>query len=232
MRIKLFFIAWLTLGQATAQPAKQNQKALTLFLVNGKTVSTEEFTYLYRKHHPKKTDYTEAKVNEYLDLLVTFKTKVAEATALGYDTTASFTKEFRSYREELKKPYQAGKDQLDRLTREAYERMAVEVRCSHILVSLRANASPADTVAALTKAMALRERILQGEDFAQVARQSTDDQSSKSNGGDLGYFTALQMVYLFEQAAYSLKTGELSNPVRTRFGFHIIMRPPFHIHNT
>ncbi len=222
VRIRLFFIAWLSVGHVAAQPSNPEPKALPLFSVNGNAVSTEEFSYLYRKNHPKQEDFTEPKVNEYLDLLITFKLKVTEAASRGYDTTRAFIKEFKLYRGELKKPYVAGKDQLEQLTREAYERMAIEVRASHILVSIKPDASPEDTLSAFNKANSLRDQVLQGKDFGQVARESSDDAGGKVNGGDLGYFTVLQMVYRFEQAAYTLNTGDISGPVRTRFGYHII----------
>ena len=222
MRIKLLLTVLIAVGQLSAQPANPVPKPLTLFSVGGSQVSTDEFAYLYKKNHPKKEDYTEPKINEYLDLLIKFKLKVTEAISLGYDTTPAFIKEFKSYRSELKKPYLVGKDQLEQLTREAYERMAIEVRVLHILVSVKADAAPVDTLAAFNKANSLRDQILQGKDFAQMARESSDDAGGKVNGGDLGYFTVLQMVYPFEQAAYALNTGDISGPVRTRFGYHII----------
>lgn len=222
VRFCFLFAALLPAVQGFAQDQAPATKPLVLFSVKGKDVRTDEFTYLFRKNHPKKEDYTDAKVSEYLELLVNFKIKVAEAAARGYDTTRAFKKEFATYREELKKPYIAGKDQLDRLTKEAYERMTIEIRASHLLVSLSADASPADTLTAYNKLMAFRNRVLQGEDFSSLARQYSEDPSTKANGGDLGYFTVMQMVYHFEEAAYGLKTGELSQPVRTRFGYHLI----------
>jgi peptidyl-prolyl cis-trans isomerase SurA len=147
---------------------------------------------------------------------------VEEAKARGYDTTRSFRKEFEGYRTELMKPYTADRDQLSRLTRQAYERMNLEVRASHVLVSIKANPSPEDTLAAFTKILSFRDRLVKGEDFSSMARTFSDDPSAKVNGGDLGYFTVLQMVYPFEEAAFNLKTGEISMPVRTRFGYHLI----------
>lgn len=222
VRIFILFVAILLALPVFAQSGPDKANPVELFSVKGKEVSTEEFSYLFRKNHPNKEDYTEAKVNEYLDLLITFKTKVAEAIKRGYDTTRNFSREFATYREELKKPFLAEKDQLDQLTKEAYERMKVEVRASHILVSLKPGATPADTLAAYNMIVGFRERALQGEDFATLARQFSTDPSTKPNGGDLGYFTVMQMVYPFEEAAYQLKTGELSYPVRTRFGYHLV----------
>ena len=71
--------------------------------------------------------------------------------------------------------------------------------------------------------MNIRERINHGESFEQVARSSSDDPSVKINGGNLGYFTAFQMIMPFEDVAYNLKKGEISEPVRTPYGYHIIM---------
>lgn len=209
-------------GQVSAQSVKAPANAQVLFSVHGRNVSTAEFEYLYRKNHPKKEDYTEARINAYLDLLITFKSKVAEAEARGYDTTAAFWKEFRSYRSELIKPYVADKNDLDRLTRQAYDRLIVEVRASHILVAMNADATPADTLQAYNKLAALRARIMQGEEFGKLAREFSEDPGAKTNSGDLGYFSVMQMVYLFEEAAYNLKTGEVSKPVRTSFGYHLI----------
>jgi peptidyl-prolyl cis-trans isomerase SurA len=70
--------------------------------------------------------------------------------------------------------------------------------------------------------MAIRERLMKGEDFASLAKAVSEDPSAKDNGGDLGYFTAFQMVYPFEKAAYDTKVGEVSMPVRTRYGYHLI----------
>src|SRR5438045_9549891 len=65
--------------------------------------------------------------------------------------------------------------------------------------------------------------MLPGEDrFALAARIASEDPSAKENSGDLGYFTSLQMVYPFESAAYNMKKGDITGPVRTRFGYHLI----------
>ncbi len=205
-----------------AQTAEKKSKSLVLFSLRNNPVYTDEFIYLYKKNHLNPGDFTEKKVDEYLNLFINFKLKVSEAKSRGLDTTAAFNKEFKSYKEELKKPYLAEKDELDRLTKEAYQRLNEEVKASHILITLKPDAASADTLAAFTKIMTIRSRVMGGENFEKVAEQVSEDPSAKSNGGNLGYFTALQMVYPFEQAAYSLKVGEISQPVRTRFGYHLL----------
>jgi peptidyl-prolyl cis-trans isomerase SurA len=203
---------------ASAKPTKP----VVLFSIADKPIYTDEFIRLYKKNHLKATDFTEEKVNQYLDLFVNFKLKVAEAMARGLDTTKEFRKELNTYKHELKKPYLVQKDELTKYTQEAYQRLKEEVKASHILIMIKPDAAPADTLAAYNKVLALKQRIAKGEDFEKLAREFSEDPSAKSNGGNLGYFTTLQMVYPFEDAAFRLKPGEISDPVRTRFGYHLI----------
>lgn len=186
-------------------------------------VPASEFAYVYRKNNSSAPEYgTKASVQEYLDLYTNFKLKVLEAEQRGLDTTQAFKRELDGYRQQLAQPYLTEKSVTDKLVREAYDRMSKEVNASHILVRLMPDASPKDTLAAYQKAMALRQRVTGGEDFAKVARETSEDPSARENGGTLGYFTAMQMVYPFESVAYVTPVGQVSQPVRTRFGYHII----------
>ncbi len=219
--VLVFLVLWQVFG-AMGQTTKKI-KPIVLFSVGGTPTYTEEFIYLYKKNHPNKSqDFTTDKVEEYLTLFVNFKLKVKEAYQRGLDTTAKFNKELKTYRDELKKPYRADKDVLDKLTHEAYDHLKEEVKASHILIQVKPDASSEDTLKAFTKISDLRKRIIGGEDFEKLARELSEDPSAKSNGGNLGYFTAMQMVYPFEEAAYQTKVGEISSVFRTRFGYHII----------
>ncbi len=96
------------------------------------------------------------------------------------------------------------------------------VRARHILVRVDEKAPPAQQEAAKKKIDALAERIKKGEDFARVASEASEDPGSKSHGGDLGWFGPGVMAPPFEAAAFALKPGEVSQPVRTAFGWHLI----------
>jgi len=186
-------------------------------------VPASEFAYVYRKNNSSAPEYgTKASVQEYLDLYTNFKLKVLEAEQRGLDTTQAFKRELDGYRQQLAQPYLTEKSVTDKLVREAYDRMSKEVNASHILVRLMPDATPKDTLAAYQKAMALRQRVTGGEDFATVARATSEDPSARENGGKLGYFTAMQMVYPFESVAYVTPVEQVSQPVRTRFGYHLI----------
>jgi peptidyl-prolyl cis-trans isomerase SurA len=222
MRVFWFLTIILFSTALLAQPKKAVSDK-PLFTAAGTSVSTDEFIYTYRKNHQNNPrDFTEEKINEYLQLFINFKLKVAEARARGLDTTAKFNSEFKTYREELKKPYRAEEDALEKLVQLTYARLTEEVRAAHILISVNADASPADTLVAYQKTEEIRKRILAGEDFEKLARELSQDPSAKLNGGDLGHFTAMQMVGPFEDAAFSTPVGTISSIVRTRFGYHII----------
>ncbi|WP_201977375.1 peptidylprolyl isomerase [Hymenobacter rubidus] len=186
-------------------------------------VPANEFAYVYRKNNGSAPDYgTRQSVTDYLDLYTNFRLKVLEAEQKGLDTTQAFKRELDGYRQQLAQPYLTEKSVTDQLVREAYDRMAQEVNASHILVRVTPDATPQDTLIAYKKISAIRQRALAGEDFAQLARTESEDPSAKENAGKLGYFTAMQMVYPFESAAYKTPVGQISQPIRTRFGYHLI----------
>ena len=204
-------------------PSKTNKIPPVLFKVNKRPVTVNEFIYLYEKNHlDREKDFTEEKINEYLELFINFKLKVEEARRRKLDTTKVFLTEYNGYREELRKPYLPDANMVDSLVKLTYLRQEEEINASHILIALKPDASPADTAKAYAELMELRKRVVAGEDFAKVAAQHSNDPSAKSNGGNLGYFTAMQMVYPFETAAYTTPVGNVSQPVRTKYGYHIL----------
>lgn len=214
-------LSCLIVVSAAAQSDKE--KSRTLFTVNNKPVSTEEFISLYRKNHQNKTEeFTQDKIEAYLDLFVNYKLKVEEARYRGMDTTAAFKKEYRTYRDELLKPYLPDSKVIDSLVDLTYTRLKEEVNASHILIALKPDAPAADTLAAFGKISGLRKRALAGEDFDELAAANSEEPGARVSKGNLGFFTALQMVFPFEQAAYLTPTGSVSEPVRTQFGYHIL----------
>ena len=200
-----------------------SQKEAVIMTVDGKGVTKSEFLTIYLKNNPT-PKYDQASLDEYIQLFEKFKLKVAEAEALGYDTIPKLMKELEGYRKQLALPYLIDSAQNQVLVKEAYERSRVEVRASHILIRMDPNALPADTLVAYNRLIGLKARIDKGEDFASVAKMKngSEDPSVMNNGGDLGYFTAFQMVYPFEDKAFNTKVGEVSNPFRTKYGYHIV----------
>lgn len=165
-------------------------------------------------------------IAEYAELYANFRAKLLDAHAMGLDTSSSLILELANYRRDLAAPYLIDSTMLMNILHEAYERNRYALHVAHILIKVSPDASPEDTLAAYNRCLELRQRILGGEDFFSVAieeRQRTDPSAPvKPNEGELSYFSSFSMVYPFESAAYALQPGEISMPVRTRYGYHII----------
>jgi len=220
MKKKFFFLFFLLIIFIQSPQSQDNNEIL--LTIHDRKITKAEFERIYRKNNRNSSIIDKKSLEEYLDLFINFKLKVIEAKELGLDITASFIKEFEGYRKQLAKPYLIDNKTNEELISEAYKRIKQEVRASHILIRVDINATPEDTLFAYNKTLNIRERLLEGEPFEIVAKRTSDDPSVKNNGGDLGYFTAFQMPYSFETAAYNTNVSELSMPVTTRFGYHII----------
>jgi len=200
--------------------------------VAGDEITKSEFLNVYQKNNVNGEVLDKKSLEEYMELYINFRLKVKEAESLGMDTMKSFIDELAGYRKQLAQPYLIDEKMNRALLEEAYNRKKEDIRASHLLIKVDRNASPDDTLAAYKKIMALRKRALKGEDFGKLAMENSDDLSArdrmvegkniKGNRGDLGYFTVFDMVYPFETGAYNTKVGEISMPVRSDFGYHLI----------
>ena len=197
-----------------------------LFAIDDERVFAEDFLYALTKNQhlkdAKSQGLTQEEFDQNFELFLNFKLKVKEAERLGMDQSEEFSNEFSIIKEDLKKPYLLENTIQEGELRKAYNRMQEAIKASHILIQFPPNAGREDSIAVLQMASSIKKRAENGEDFNQLAMEHSDDPSAQSNRGDLGYFTALQMVYPFEDAAYGLQIGEISDPVATTFGYHII----------
>ncbi|CAG4993074.1 Chaperone SurA [Dyadobacter sp. CECT 9275] len=205
-------------------PTKQIVSSGTPALVEigGQKFSPAEFKDSYEKNKFASDSSQALTPAEYLVLYTDQKLKVLNAKSEGRDTVTDFREEIKSYHEQLAKNFLVDKAMVEKLAIEAYNRLKQEVKASHILIAVPEDASPSDTLEAYNAAVTLRGRLEEGADFEEMASRFSKDKTAKSNRGNLGYFTAFQMLYPFENAAYNLPTGKISQPVRTRHGYHLI----------
>ncbi|HEY0262107.1 MAG TPA: peptidylprolyl isomerase [Chitinophagales bacterium] len=216
-------IAAIFFATSSLVATAQTDKNATVFTVANEPVAVGEFEYVYTKNNiNNQADYSEKSLNDYLKLYENFRLKVKEAEALQLDTISSLKTELENYRKQLAKTYLTDREVNEQLIKEAYDRSLKEVNAAHILVRCDENANPADTLAAYKKALDIRSRLLKGEDFGKLAQELSADPSAKTNKGDIGFFTVFQTVYPFETAAYTTKIGEVSEPVRSQYGYHIV----------
>lgn len=217
---------------AVSAQSKLDKKVL--MTIGDQKITVKEFTDVYNKNNLKGDVVDVKSVDEYLDLFAGFRMKVMEAYEMKLDTNMKFKKELEGYRKQLAKPYFTNDEISDELVEEAYQRKLKDIRASHILIKCDKHALPADTLKAYDKAMDIRKKAVKGEDFAKLADTYSQDPSARGqkatdktparpgNHGDLGYFTVFDMVYPFETGAYNTKEGEISMPIRSDFGYHII----------
>ncbi len=223
----LFLLVCLFAGNfAFSQKHKNRAEIPLLIFPHRDTVTLGEFEYAYQKNNG---GYEEAKKHskdqykEYVNLYILFKRKVLAAEDAGLDTLAKFQEEYESYARQLSKGYLADNEEKEKMLQEAIERSQEEIAASHILLRISPNARPEDTLKKYNLALAIRDSVLKhGKSFEEMALKYSQDPSVKINKGFLGYFTVFDMVYPFETAAYNTHVGEISMPVRTEYGYHLV----------
>jgi len=193
-----------------------------LFTIDNEPYYPSEFLAVYEKNQNIVSASEDNTIEKYLQMFVDYKLKVKNAKEIGLDTVKSYKKELKQYKDALVLPYLKDEKVTNKLVKEAYERLKKEINVSHILIFLKPEAAPSDTITAYNELLAARKLILEGSSFAEMANRYSQDPSVKENGGEIGYFTALQMVYSFENIAYATPLGEVSKPFRTKFGLHIL----------
>lgn len=193
----------------------QNEEVI--FSIDGTPITVDDFKTTYLKNNANAA--SKESFDDYFNLFVNFKLKVHEAKKQKIDTSKLFIDEYEGYIKQLAQPYLTDVEIDDNLVNEAYQRLTQEVNASHILISIP---SGNDTIGYYQKAIEIRNRIISGEPFEKVALETSNDPSVSQNKGSLGYFTAFQMVYPFESAAFNTPIGQISMPIRTQFGYHLI----------
>ncbi|MEM9050994.1 MAG: peptidylprolyl isomerase [Bacteroidota bacterium] len=193
-----------------------------LMTIDDRKITRAEFEAIYKKNN-RDSLITKEDLDEYVELFINFKLKVMEAEEMGMDTVARFKRELKGYRDQLARPYLVDKAVTDSLVKEAYNRMQSDVSAAHILIKLPPSPSPADTLEAYNKILEIKTKVeADPSTFGELAVAESEDPSAKTNNGELGYFTSLQMVYPFETAVYNSEVGDITGPVRTRFGYHLV----------
>ena len=211
------------------------RKDKKLITIDGEETTIAEFKRVYEKNLDAIDNEDAKSVTKNLELYINYKLKVKEAYSIKLDTFPSYKREMETYRNQLSAPYLQDTTFIDKLVQDAYFRTENSVKAKHILIRISRDATPKDTLFAYNKILKLRERILNGEKFEVIAAQFSEDRSAqddaktgrKGNGGNLGYFSAFNMVYPFEVAAYNTKINEISMPFKTQFGYHIIQVDDF-----
>jgi len=208
-----FLLLFLLVVQLTNA---QDQDAV-LLTVDGETIMVSEFLRVYNKNLDLVKNESQKDLDSYLKLFTEYQLKLKEAKRLKLDEDPKYQREFLSYKKQLTKNYLSENKVTEDLVKEAYGRNSFDINASHVLVRL--DESVKDTTNVYDKISSLRKRVL-NEGFDKVKADAHDGITIFVE--DLGYFSAFKMVYDFESVAYSTPVGEVSEPFRTQFGYHVV----------
>ena len=200
------------------------QQDKILFYIDDEPVYVSEFKYIYEKNNRDQADYSKESIEEYLDLYINFKLKVKKAKALGYHESKAYQEELAGYRTQLADSYVINREVISKMVDEIFERQQYDVELRHLLISCPRKASQQKLEEAKSKIEVVQKEIEKGMTFERAIVQFSQDRNSARVGGDIGFIHApLPDGYVnLEDAAYTLEEGEISEPIRTDLGFHLI----------
>ena len=220
------FLLFSVLGVCALTVSAQSDPVV--LTVNGVPVTRSEFEYSYNKNNgdgvvDRKT------VDEYVELFINYKLKVAAALDERMDTLSSFRQEFAMYRDQQVRPTLVTDAEVIGEARKAYERTKAAIgskgliRPAHIFIRLSTKATPREQERIRLRADSVYEALRKGADFAELAKKLSQNPRSAAQGGDMGWLQPGQTFVEFEDAAYGLQTGQMSRPVLAPDGYHIIL---------
>jgi peptidyl-prolyl cis-trans isomerase SurA len=190
-------------------------------IIGQEKVSVDEFLRIYQKNNQSTTSYSEKDVQEYVELFTLFKMKLQEAKRMRLDTLPMLKEDYQKYTDQLVQNHFVDKNYIENIWKAQYEHMKYDVKVAHIMVKCAPNANPSDTLIAYNKLNYLKQQATK-DNFAKLATENTEDQSSAIKGGLLGYITAFMTFPEFEQPCFQTPIGAISSIFRTQYGYHII----------
>ena len=209
----------ITAGAQTSDPV--------VMTINGQNVTRSEFEYSYNKNNGDEV-IEKTTVEQYVPLFVNYKLKVAAALDARLDTLASFKQEFAKYRDQQVRPTIVTSEDVENEARKIYDdrqKMIGDkglIRPAHILIRLAQKASSAAQDSAKARIDSIYACLRSGADFADLATRLSQDPGSAKRGGLLPWICIGQTLKEFEDVAFSLNKGEMSEPFLSPVGYHIV----------
>ena len=237
MKLKILFAALTvcsTMGAQTDDPV--------VMVVNGEPVTRSEFEYSFNKNNSEGV-IDKKSVDEYVDLFINYKLKVAAALDAKYDTLTSFKTEFAQYRDQQVRPAFVTDADMEAEAHKIYNKTVEQIgpdgmiRVAHILIRAQQQAPQSEWDAAKVRIDSIYNALKNGADFEELAKRVSQDPGSARQGGLLPFVQRGQLVKEFENAAYALQPGEMSGVIQSPYGYHVIlmkerkMLEPFEYHH-
>lgn len=214
----LFLSPALLLGQSQVD-APSNTVVATY---QGHEVTLDELVDNYLKNSVDE-NFSASDLQEFLPFYLNYKLKLQYGLDRGFAEDDEVISEFESYTQQAAYAYWLENDVKDRLFQQFVNRNAYELKSFHILHRLEENSHPSDVIDARTAMLEARQKYLDGTPIEELDREYSTHVRGQSAGGSLPWFSAGTTVKPFEDALYALEEGEISMPVRTQFGYHLIL---------
>ncbi len=216
---------WTVLSTVICMTVFSQEKTVedpVVMTIAGKGIPLSEFLFIAQKDSG--VDLTDKKsLENYVSLFRNYKLKVADAEAAGIDKTKAFQNELLNYEAQLRASYLSDKAGEALAIRNVYNRSKEILSVSHIIFPLPAKTVSKDTVPVYQRAKAVYDRIRGGEDFEKVGKELAESEKEDSVFFEqVEYVYPLQTMMAFENAIYNMNVGDITAPVRTEAGFHII----------
>ena len=222
--MKKIFISFALAAVALTAAAQEDPIVMR---INGQPVTRSEFEYNYNKNNSEGV-IDKKDVKEYVELFVNYKLKVQAALDDRLDTLSSYQKEFRQYRDQQIRPLLVPDGATEKEYRAYYDGMIARLegkqllQPAHILIHLTQDATEEQKAAAKVRIDSVYQALKDGADFAELAKQVSQDPGSAGRGGMLPWIGPNQLVKEFEDVAYSLEVNQISEPFLMPFGYDII----------
>jgi peptidyl-prolyl cis-trans isomerase SurA len=238
MKLKMLFAGLLVCASVSAQTADDP----VIMTVNGEPVLRSEFEYSFNKNNSEGV-IDKKSVEEYVDLFINYKLKVAAALDAKYDTLQSFQSEFAQYRDQQVLPAFVTDADMEAEAHKIYDQTVEQIgpdgliQVAHILITAKQQAPQAEWDAAKVRIDSIYQALKNGADFAELAKKVSQDPGSARDGGLLPFVQRGRLVKEFEDAAYALQPGEMSGVIQSPYGYHVIlmkerkMLEPFEFHH-
>ena len=201
-----------------------------LMKINGNSVTRSEFEYSYNKNNAEGV-IDKKNINDYIPLFIAYKLKIEAAKDAKLDTLKSFQKEFAGYRDQQIRPAFITEEDVEAEAKKLYTETQQQIdnnggmlKLAHVLILVPQHADSLTQLSSKNRIDSIYIALRKGADFAKLAKELSQDQGSASKGGDLSWIVKGQTLKEFEDVAWAMKDGEMSKPVKTAVGWHIILR--------
>ena len=226
-KMKKIILSFVGLVMCTVLLAQSSDPVI--MTINGVAVPRSEFEYSYNKNNG--ADVIDKKtVEEYVDLFINYKLKVCAALAARLDTMTSFKQEYKMYRDQQIRPTMVTDADVLQEARNVYDRAKEQIGPrglilpAHILIRLSTQATQREQEQAKARIDSVYRALKGGADFANLAKAVSDDKGTGARGGQLPYWVGPGQTFQeFEDVAYTLQEGQMSQPFLSPVGWHIIL---------